>query len=77
MVSTIVRNLEENEFLGYDAFWKSHHYYPLIKKRVYINDDMVRFFDGSYKNLALFFAEEEKLSAEALKEIISLIENRK
>ena len=35
------------------------------------------FFDGSYKNLASFFAEEEKLSAEALKEIISLIENRK
>ena len=52
-LSTIVRNLEEKNFVGFTAY------------------------DNSYKNLVSFFAKEEKISVEELKEIISLIENNK
>jgi hypothetical protein len=38
---------------------------------------MVDYFDNSYKNLVSFFAKEEKISVEDLKEIINLIEKKK
>ena len=35
-----------------------------------------RYFDNSYKNMVSFFAKEEKISAEELREILDLIENK-
>ena len=73
-VSTIVRNLEEKGFVSYEAFGKSHQYYPIISKEVYrkqfINQAMKKYFDSSYKNMVSFFAKEEKISAEELREIL-------
>jgi BlaI family penicillinase repressor len=34
-VSTIVRILEKKEIVGYDAFGKTHQYFPLISKDAY------------------------------------------
>ncbi|WP_419214117.1 BlaI/MecI/CopY family transcriptional regulator [Maribacter sp. X9] len=80
-LSTIVRNLEEKNFVGFTAYGKTHQYYPLVTKenyyRTHVNKDMVGYFDNSYKNLVSFFAKEEKISVEELKEIINLIENNK
>ena len=80
-LSTIVRNLEEKEYVGHEAFGKTHRYFPLVSKENYrkkfVNASMVDFFDNSYKNLVSFFAKEEKISVEELKEIINLIEKRK
>lgn len=80
-LSTIVRNLEDKKFVGFTAFGKTHQYYPIVTKesyyRAYVNEDMVGYFDNSYKNLVSFFAKEEKISIQELKEIISLIENSK
>ena len=80
-LSTIVRNLEEKKYVGFEAFGKTHRYFPLISKEAYykkyINNDIVGYFDNSYKNLVSFFAKEEKISVKELKEIINLIENKK
>ncbi|MFS4456158.1 BlaI/MecI/CopY family transcriptional regulator [Maribacter sp. 2304DJ31-5] len=80
-LSTIVRNLEEKRYVSHEAFGKTHRYYPLISKEKYrkkfVNASMVDYFDNSYKNLVSFFAKEEKISVEELKEIIDLIENKK
>ena len=80
-LSTIVRNLEEKEYVGHEAFGKTHRYFPLVSKENYrkkfVNSSMVDFFDNSYKNLVSFFAKEEKISVDELKEIINLIEKRK
>ena len=77
-LSTIVRNLEEKNFVGFTAYGKTHQYFPLVKKENYykthVNEDMVGYFDHSYKDLVSFFAKEEKISVEELKEIIHLIE---
>ena len=79
-LSTIVRNLEDKGFVGYNAFGKTHQYYPIISKEAYkerfMNKAIENYFNNSYKNVVSFFAKEEKISVEELKEIIALIEKQ-
>ncbi len=80
-VSTIVRKLEEKDFVGHEAFGKTHRYFPLISKEEYRDKYMdlatSRFFDNSFKNVVSFFAKEEKISARELREILEIIEKKK
>ena len=80
-LSTIIRNLEEKGYVGHEAFGKTHRYYPLVQKDAYkkrfMNKAIENYFNSSYKNVVSFFAEEEKISVDELKEIIQLIENKK
>ena len=80
-LSTIIRNLEDKGYVGHTAYGKTHQYYPIVKKEDYrkqfINTAIDNYFNNSYKNMVSFFAKEEKLSVEDLKEIIELIENQK
>ncbi len=77
-ISTVVRNMEEKGFIKYNAFGKSHQYYPAISKEAYKKNFMHKtiqhYFEDSYKNVVSFFAKEEKISISELKEIISIIE---
>lgn len=79
-VSTIVRNLEEKGFVSHTAYGKTHQYYPVVSKEDYreqfMNLATKRFFDSSYKNVVSFFAKEEKISADELREILELIEKK-
>ncbi|NCO62831.1 MAG: BlaI/MecI/CopY family transcriptional regulator [Flavobacteriales bacterium] len=77
-LSTIIRNLEEKGYVGYNVFGKTHQYYPIVSKEDYrkgfISTAIDHYFNNSYKNMVSFFAKEEKISVEDLKEIIALIE---
>lgn len=77
-LSTIIRNLEDKGYVGYHAFGKTHQYFPLVSKEEYrkrfMNMAIDHYFNNSYKNMVSFFAKEEKISIEELKEIIALIE---
>jgi len=42
-----------------------------------MNTAIDTYFNSSYKNLVSFFAEEEKITAKELREILTLIENKK
>jgi predicted transcriptional regulator len=42
-----------------------------------MNRAIDNYFNSSYKNVVSFFAKEEKISVEDLKDIIALIENKK
>lgn len=79
-VSTIVRNLEEKGFVSHNAFGKTHQYFPLVTKEVYANKFMnlasQRYFNNSYKSMVSFFAKEEKISAQELREILEIIEKK-
>ncbi len=79
-LSTIIRNLEEKEYVSYNAFGKTHQYYPIVTKEAYkkrfMNTAIENYFNSSYKNVVSFFAKEEKISVEDLKEIIAIIENK-
>ncbi len=78
-ISTVVRNMEEKGFIKYNAFGKSHQYYPAISKEAYKKNFMHKtiqhYFEDSYKNVVSFFAKEEKISISELKEIISILES--
>ena len=80
-LSTIIRNLEDKGYVTYNAFGKTHQYYPIVSKEDYkkkfMNTAIESFFNNSYKNVVSFFAKEEKISVDELKEIIDLIEKRK
>ena len=80
-LSTIIRNLEEKGYVSHNAYGKTHEYYPIVNKEDYrnkfMNNAIKDYFNNSYKNVVSFFANEEKISVEELKEIIELIENKK
>lgn len=77
-LSTIIRNLEEKGYVSYTAYGKTHQYYPMVSKEAYrkrfFNNAIDNYFNSSYKNVVSFFAKEEKISIDDLKEIIALIE---
>ena len=79
-LSTIIRNLEDKGYVSYTAYGKTHQYYPIISKESYrkkfFNNAIENYFNNSYKNVVSFFAKEEKISVEDLKDIIKLIENK-
>ena len=80
-ISTIIRNMEDKGYIKHIAFGKTHQYYPAITKekyrKNYMNKTITNYFENSYKDAVSFFAKEEKISVDELKEIISLIENKK
>ena len=77
----MVRNLEEKGFVGHEAFGNTHRYFPLVTREAYrkefIGETVADYFDHSYKSLVSYFASEEKISADELREIIELIEKKK
>lgn len=80
-LSTIVRNLEEKKYVSHEAFGNTHRYYPLVTKEDYrkrfISNTIADYYDNSYKSMVSFFAREQKISIEELREIIQLIEKEK
>jgi predicted transcriptional regulator len=79
-LSTIIRHLEEKGFVSYNAFGKTHQYFPIVDKEAYkerfMNTAIENYFNNSYKNVVSFFAKEEKISVEELREILEIIENK-
>ena len=79
-LSTIIRKLEKKGFLSHQAFGNTHQYFPIIERDVFLKRNLQNtinnYFNDSYKNVVSFFAREEKISVEELKEIIALIEKK-
>lgn len=73
-VSTIVRILEKKGFVGYQAYGKSHEYYPLVEKenytRSYLRNFVGNYFGGSFQQLVSFFAKEEHMDLKELDELM-------
>ena len=73
-VSTIVRILEKKGFVGYNAYGKTHEYFPLISKkdytRTFMKNFMRNYFSGSFQEMVSFFAKEDKMSVSDLDELI-------
>ena len=79
-ISTIIRNMEEKGFVKHITFGKTHQYTPNVTreayKKKYMQKTIQHYFENSYKNVVSFFAKEEKISIDELKEIISIIEKK-
>ena len=80
-LSTMVRTLEKNGFLGHKQYGTTYQYYPLISEAEYGRKSMAgiikNYFDDSYLSAVSSFVKEEKISVEELRELIDQIENSK
>ncbi|NDV58133.1 BlaI/MecI/CopY family transcriptional regulator [Bacteroides sp. 519] len=80
-VSTLVRGLEEKEFLAYNAYGNTYQYYPLISEKTYksstLKDLVAHYYNNSYTNVVSTFIEEDGISLDELKELIKEIENKR
>ena len=80
-LASTIKNLERKGFLKSEKVGNTYRYIPVIKeeeyKKRFMNGFVSDYFQNSYKDLVTFFANEKKISASDLKEIINLIENTK
>ncbi|PWB23682.1 BlaI/MecI/CopY family transcriptional regulator [Flavobacterium sp. HTF] len=80
-LSTIVRNLEDKGYVAHNAFGNTHQYYPAVSiedyRQGFMSTAIDNYFNSSYKSMVSFFAKEEKISADELREILAMIENPK
>lgn len=77
-VASIVKNLERKRYLKSSKKGKTYFYSPLIEQQTYkkkfMKNVVLNYFQNSYKDVVSFFAKEQKISTEELKDIINLIE---
>ena len=80
-ISSIVRILEKKKFVGHTAYGRSYVYHSLIPKADYTKFSLkglvAKYFEGSMNNLVSFLVQEEKISADELKEIAEEIKKDK
>ena len=80
-VATMVKILEEKGFLDHEAVGNVYRYFPTVSREEYQKHDMKdivkKYFDNSYPRMLAFFAKEQKLTEDELKEIIHLIKSER
>lgn len=79
-VATIMRRLSNKGFLKYEDFGTTYRYSAAVSQKQY-NNKVVKpllkgLFGNSIKNVVAFFAQEEEISREELKEIIDMIDKK-
>lgn len=76
-ISSIVRKLEDRGIVGYEAFGKTHRYYPILTKQEYRGNTLKnlvgRYFGGSIEQVVSFFVEEEQVNPDEIKELLEKI----
>jgi predicted transcriptional regulator len=80
-LASTVRNLERKGYLRGEKLGNSYRYTPLIAateyRKRFLGAFVGDYFRNSYKELVSFFAKEQKISADELKDIIDMIEKGK
>ena len=80
-VASIVKNLERKQYVRATRIGNTYQYMPLIReseyKRTFMSGFVRNYFENSYKEMVSFFAKEQKISTNDLKDIINMIEKGK
>ncbi|WP_311588974.1 BlaI/MecI/CopY family transcriptional regulator [Prevotella disiens] len=80
-LASVINNLKRKGFLNAKQKGLTYHYSPKIAKTEYKADFMKGFvgnyFKNSFREMVSFFAKEDKISPDELKEIIEEIEKGK
>ncbi len=80
-VATMVKILEEKGFLDHDTVGNLYHYFPIVTREDYqkhaMKDIVSQYFDNSYPRMLAFFAKQQNLSEDELKEILQMIKSDK
>ncbi len=74
-ISSTVRKLVADGLIGYDAFGKTHRYFPILTKEAYrktaFGSFMENYFAGSPEEVLSFFVKEEKVNPEELNQLLA------
>lgn len=77
-VATLLKRMQEKEFVGFILFGNSRQYYPLVRKEDYFTrhvGEMVKdFFGNSLLQFASFFTKTSDLSASELEDLKNIID---
>lgn len=80
-ISTIVRILEEKNFLDHKAYGRTYEYFPIVSKADYSRRTLKKFvsdyFEGSMNELVSFLVKEEKIDMDELSKLLEDFENDK
>ena len=80
-ISTIVRGLEEKGFVGHQQFGNTYRYFAIISRDEFskntIKNLVSKYFDKSYSSVVSMFVEDEKISVDEIKALISQVEKDK
>lgn len=80
-VATTVRILEGKGYVAHEEIGGSHRFHAIARKEDFREKTLANviknYFGNSYKNVVSALAEEEKISADDLREILSMIENKR
>jgi BlaI family penicillinase repressor len=80
-VSTIIKILENKGVISYEAFGKTHRYYPLIEKEEYMRHEadklLGNYFSNSVQDMFSFFVRERKIGLKDAEQLLKMIDNIK
>ena len=79
-LASTVKNLERKGYVKSHMYGNTYEYSPIVLEKDYKKQFMSNFvrdfFCNSYSELVTFYAQEQHISADELKEIISIIEKQ-
>jgi predicted transcriptional regulator len=80
-LASTVKNLERKEYVTSRRYGNTYEYAPVVDeteyKKQFVSGFVRDFFCDSYSELVTFFAREQHISADELKEIVRIIEKQK
>ncbi|WP_106790671.1 BlaI/MecI/CopY family transcriptional regulator [Aquimarina sp. Aq78] len=80
-ISTIIRILENKEFVSHRKKGKGYIYFPLVKKEEYSNQSlnklMNNYFNGSFRNMVSFFVKKNDMDIKDLEHILKELDKEK
>ena len=79
-VATLLKRMQDKNFVDYQQLGRSREYFPLVKKKDYfskqVNGMIKDFFNDSASQFASFFTQETNLSKEELEDLKKLIDQQ-
>jgi len=79
-VATLLKRMQDKNFVDYEQLGRSRKYFPLVKKKDYfakqVNGMIKNFFNDSAAQFASFFTKETDLSQQELEDLKKLIDER-
>ncbi len=79
-VATLLKRMQDKNFVDYTLYGKSREYYPLVKKTDYfskhVNGLIKNFFNDSASQFASFFTSETNLSTTELEELKKIVDQQ-
>ena len=77
-ISTVVRILQEKEYIGHEAFGRSHQYFPLVSREEYqkrlVRNVLNNVFAGSVTTMISTLVDSEEMSDGELDDLRKMID---